>query len=224
MRKNILIAILIFLSALLLSEIGHSGDFAVGSTEFNNEGYLTLGEVNQRNPKQSYIFGIRPYGFSYGQFELGRTWNIRSQNNGGFILHGLNKEDERGISAIVGLEPFSGYVKAGSQNGSNKYFFAPAGSTGFEFRGLDYSLVLVAKIGGLITNFDEPNDVFEPTYAYQRGYGAYLNTPGIVSFGYNHTWYKDHVRESTNIMLFNAISIGYEDSHREKMYTIIIDL
>jgi hypothetical protein len=165
------------------------------------------------------------YGYGYGQLELGRTWNVRAGNSGGFKLHGLGPEDKGGVSSLLGIEPLSGTLHVGSSRIGNKYHYNPGLSAGFELKGTGYTVVVVGKIAGSISNLDERNgNAYSPDYTYTRGYSAYLSGPGVLSAGYNHVWRRNQVSHSSNIILFNMLQLGYEDNAREKLYTVTLDL
>lgn len=211
-------------SILMCSFSVQAAEFATGATEINQEAFLTLGNSTHLSPKQQNIFGLRAYGYGYGQAELGRTWNVRGKNNGGYIIHGLNPGETSGTSTVLALEPLSGELKGGSQNGTNKYLYQPAVSIGLEGRALNTSLVIIGKIGPVITNVNEPTEVYTPDYTYHRSYAVYLNGPGIISFGYNNTWFRDQNRQSTSLMLFRSFNLIYEDNAQEKLYSVTLDL
>lgn len=209
----------------------NAGNFATGASEwgipqrdtqeYSKETYLTLGSTGHRNPKQSSIFGTAAYGYGYGQLELGRTYNIRARNSGGFIINpDIN-------SLFLGLEPVTGDFKFGSQVSSNKYFYNPGVSAGLQTELFGASIVPVAKIGPVITNINEPNSSsYQPDYGYHRTYGVYFNAVSIASFGYTNTWYSkdEQTRHSSNVILFRSVNFTYEDGPQEKLYTITLDL
>lgn len=190
--------------------------FATGATESNRQTFLTLNQSTHRNTGM--------YGYGSGQLELGRTWNVRALNSGGFKLHGLAR-NEKGISSLLGIEPINGNLHVGSSSLGNKYHYNPGLSAGFELKGNGYNIVIVGKIASSISNLDEKNnEAYTPDYTYTRGYSAYLSGPGLLSAGYNHVWRRDQISHSSNLILFNTLQFGYEDNRREKLYTITMEL
>jgi hypothetical protein len=213
-----------YILILLLVVPGISqAQFTTGASESNKEGFLTLGYTTHKNPKNPGI--LRGYGYGLGQLELGRTWNVRAQNSGGYKLHGLEPNSKEGFSTLIGLEPFNGSFNVGSSRLGNKYHYNPGAAFGIELNGNGYAVVVVGKIGGSVSNLDETNgQAYTPDYTYTRSYSAYLSGPGAISAGYNHLWRRGVVTHSSNVMLLNTVNFTYQDSIKEKLYTVTIDL
>lgn len=209
---------------IFLGQLVQAGEVAVGSAEVNGDTNLVLSNANHRSPKQKGLLGIRHYGFGYGQFEFGRYLNVRARNNGGFILHGLESDTDRGVSALIGIEPVSGEVKTGSTQDGTRYLYQPAISYGGEFRAPFASLVLLSKTGYSAHNLYNTKYDLSPKYDFFKSTGAYLSSPGFISYGYTTVELESKQREIHSLMLFTTVHLVYEENHSERVYSVVLDL